>query len=555
MADESDSVIPLSRWRAALARARRGRRAEALLADADPAALVPKLPVQELYYAIQEVGLADAHELVELASPAQVRGFVDLDVWKRDHLDDERLTAWLDVLTDAGPLKLAAAVEAIDAEVLALHLQRQARVYDLNLDEVPEKPEGHFYPTPDRFFLLDILVTGERAKSLERTIDWLYRADLELARRVVMSAKWELASDLEEWSYRWRSGRMSDLGYVDYYEALGIYRWLDPSSVKIGEATADAASEEATQTLPAQLAGAVDESSFFARALATLDEGDALERLQGALLLLVNKAMAADLVEPGDVERAQATLGRVIGYLNIGLEYLSRGQAPEAGRALSTVALERVFRVGVSLTLQLKRLAATLVDKGQVQIAIGEPEVVLALLDAPYDALVAALLRDRPLFIYGDGDDAEQPPRPFRALADIGRTAAMLEEASRVGPLVFGGLGLDAATLADALSSSTAVPGEVRFGTLVRTAAAQVLAGRGFRFAPLDRADLKVVRARFSSGQLTRDARADVERAIAARLAERGVEYPAALSRWLDGWLSDLSAALDSEEGLLVRLS
>src|SRR5207244_1676699 len=100
-------------------------------------------------------------------------------------------------------------------------------VYDLSLDEAPpEEPEGHLYPTPDRFFLLDVLGDGETQKSVERLIDWLYRADLELARRVVMSAKWEQPTDLEEWSYRWRQGRMADLGFVDYYEALGIYRYL-----------------------------------------------------------------------------------------------------------------------------------------------------------------------------------------------------------------------------------------------------------------------------------------------------------------------------------------
>ncbi|HZS39822.1 MAG TPA: DUF6178 family protein [Polyangia bacterium] len=551
MPDEpKDAVIPLSRWRAALARARRGRRADALLAEPNAEALIPKLPVQELYYAIQEVGLADAHELVALASAEQLRGFVDLDAWQRDHLDETRLKAWLDVLVDAGPLKLAMAVEALDAEVLALYLQRQARVYDLNLDEVPEEAEGHYYPTPDRFFLLDILVEGEQGKSLERLIDWLYRADLELARRVVMSAKWELASDLEEWSLRWRSGRMSDLGYVDYYEALGIYRYLDPATVKVGEATNPPLSAEPIgQALPAQLASALDESSFFARALGTLASDDEIERLQSLLLLLVNKAMAADLVSPGDVERAQSTLIRAVGYLNIGLEYLGRGVAAEAGNALRTVALERIFRVGVSLTLQLKRLAETLLEKGQVQAAIGDPPVALLLLDAPYDALVAALAQARPLLALDD-----RPPRAFQTLADIARAAAMLEEASRVGPLVFGGLGLDLAALAEALHASASPPGEVRFGTLVRTACAQVLAGRGLKFAPLAPADLKVVRARLAGGQLTADARADVERAIAGRLTERNVEYPPALSRWLDGWLAEFASALDRPDGLLIKL-
>ena len=72
--NDDEAVIPLSRWRAALARARKGRRADALLAEPDAAQLVPQVPVQDLYYAIQEVGLADAHELVSLATPEQADG-------------------------------------------------------------------------------------------------------------------------------------------------------------------------------------------------------------------------------------------------------------------------------------------------------------------------------------------------------------------------------------------------------------------------------------------------------------------------------------------------
>ena len=102
MADSDEGVIPLSRWRAALARARRGRKADAILSEPDAAQLVPRLPVQDLYYAITEVGLADAQELVALATPEQLQGFVDLDVWERDRLDEQRIAAWMETLAESG---------------------------------------------------------------------------------------------------------------------------------------------------------------------------------------------------------------------------------------------------------------------------------------------------------------------------------------------------------------------------------------------------------------------------------------------------------------------
>jgi hypothetical protein len=423
---ETDGIIPLSRWRAALARARRGRRADAILSERDAAQLVPLLPVQELYFAIQEVGLADAQELVALASPEQVRGLVDLDVWERDHLDEHKLNAWIETLVDAGPDKLGAAVEALDSEEIALWLQRQARVYDLTIEQPPDEPRGHYYPTPDRFFLLDILPGGEEGKALERAIDWLYRHDLELARRVIMSAKWELESDLEEWSYRWRSGRLADLGYVEFYEALGIYRYLDPAGVKLDEQTAFAPPETASSELPAVLAGSLDDKSFFGRALATLSSETEVDRLQAALLTLVNKILAADLVDMGDLAAAQAGIERAVAYLGIGLEYLSKGDAVRAGRALESVALERIFRVGFSLTLQLKRLADTLVEKGHVKVG------ATWMLGAPYDELIEGLRQRRP----------ELGNRPFVTLADIGSAAARLQEAARLPAAVMAALDL-----------------------------------------------------------------------------------------------------------------
>ena len=265
--------------------------------------------MQELYYAIKEVGLADAEDLLALATPAQVQGFVDLDAWERDHLDENRLNAWIETLAQAGYEKLGEVAEALDPEMMALWLQRQARIYDLTIEEPPDEPEGHFFPTPDRFYLLDVLVGGEDGKALERIIDWLYRYDLELGRRIIMGAKWELGSDLEEHSWRWRQGRMADLGYVDFYEALSIYRWLDPATVKIDEHSLVAPPPETPTELPAVLAGSLDEAGFFGTALATLPSDADVERLHAMLVLLINKAMAADLVDPGDLEQGKEALG------------------------------------------------------------------------------------------------------------------------------------------------------------------------------------------------------------------------------------------------------
>ena len=41
----------------------------------------------------------------------------------------------------------------------------------------------------------------------------------------------ELPSGLQEMAHRWRSGRMADLGFADPWEALEVYRELDPAAI------------------------------------------------------------------------------------------------------------------------------------------------------------------------------------------------------------------------------------------------------------------------------------------------------------------------------------
>ncbi len=421
--DEEKGVIPLSRWRAALARARRGRKAVAIISEPDAAKLVPTMPVQELYYAIKEVGLADAAELVALATPDQVQGFVDLDVWERDHLDERRVDAWIDTLADAGYEKMGEVVAELDAEVIALWLQRQTHIWDITIEDPPQEAEGHFYPTPDRFYLIDILPAGEEGKALERMLDWLYRYDLELARRIVMSAKWELPADLEEHAYRWRQGRMADLGYVDFYEALSIYQWLDPASVKLDEHSFVPPPPETPTELPAVLAGSLDEAGFFGKALGTLASDADVERLHGALVLLINKAMAADLVDPGDFEHGKDALARAVAYVGLGLVYLARGDAGRGGQALVSVALERIFRLGFSLTLQVKTLAETLVKQG----GINPIE-----LETPWDDVMRALRQRRPEYPRALDEPQKDGTRHFATLADVARAAAALEKIAKM---------------------------------------------------------------------------------------------------------------------------
>ena len=286
--------------------------------------------MQELYYAIKEVGLADAAELVALATPEQVQGFVDLDVWERDHLDERRVDAWMDTLADAGYEKLGAIVEALDPEVIALWLQRQAVLRpDHRGAAARGGRRGTSTPRPIASTSSTSCVGGEEGKALERMLDWMYRDDLELGaphhhERQVGA---RLATSRST-RYRWRTGRMADLGYVDFYEALSIYQWLDPASVKVDE-----------HTLRRAAAGDADRAAGGAGRLAR--RGRLLRQARWHARRPTPKSSGCTARwccsstrrwrrtswSPATSSAARSALGRAVAYVGLGLEYLSRGDA------------------------------------------------------------------------------------------------------------------------------------------------------------------------------------------------------------------------------------
>jgi hypothetical protein len=272
----------------------------------------------------------------------------------------------------------------------------------------------------------------------------------------------------------------------------------------------------------------LDDKGFFARALALFTDEKMIDRLQGHLMVLVNRVMAADQVSPSDMANAAKSLERTIGYLGIGLEHLAKGELGRAQRALETVALERILRVGVSLTLQLQKVARFLRQREL-------PHAPHLLFDPPHDALVAALLEPRPRFAL-DGT-----PRPFRTLAEVSRAAAALEEAAATSLIVFGGLGIaDAA----ARIASSAAPEEARHGTLVRTLAAHLVLGQPPSLQPLSPA------AAAQLGRATAEEREAAWQQLLDQAIARGLKYPQ-LAPCFAAWKPPLERPSDA--GAILR--
>ena len=537
---------PLARIRAQLAGPRGYRRIDALLAEDDAAGAIASLSPNEVFELVHEVGFEDAQPLLELVTPAQIVGCFDLEAWQKDQIEVAGLKPWIASLIETGFEKVGEVWGALDAELRALILQRQVRIWDTTLGEEPEEDNDNpIMTTPDRFFMLELKGDDDTQRLIQHLVEDLYRADQDLARHTIMSARSEPAAELEETSYRWRSARLADLGYVDFYDALDLFRPLDASKVAIGEGSQDRIVGDDSR-MPLVVAEEVIGRSFLARAMGAIDDPGEASSLETALMVLVNKVLAAGRAKPGQAEVVRRGALYATATLSLGLETVSRMDLGRAREALRSISLQRMFRVGYTVTTKLARLAQALAARS---VTAGSPA----------RELVAGLCSPRPLFSRA----ADEPPvsgmRPFESQADLRRAGEILAGLTLRLALVEG-LGVDVLAMGQAPEPRPGLDDHIR------TALARAVVGGGLTGEALSQNELTTLRDRgMVEGLLTPAARKTGHAAIKLRLdAAQLTASGGVLEKIVEGWLNDLEAivggVVDEEidprfvEGLLVEV-
>jgi hypothetical protein len=523
------------------------RRIDALLSSDDAPGAIAALAPNEVFELVHEVGFEDAADLIHLATPAQIQGCIDLDAWDKDQLALTPIRPWLASLIDAGFEKVGEVFGALDVELRALILQRMVvKVYDVSFEEEPaEDNEAPIMPTPDRHFLLELAGDEDTQRLTMQLVEDLYRADMDLARHTIMAARSEPASELEEQSYRWRAGRLADLGYVDFYEALDMFRPLDVEQVHIGEDTHERIVRDEPQRMSLAIAEEVIGRGFLARAMASIEEPDEAGRLEAALTVLVNKVLSAGRAKPGQAEVVRRGALYATSTVSLGLETVARGDLARAQQALRTISLHRLFRVGYTVTIKLARLARALAARS---VTAGSPA----------RELVAGLCSPRPLLARA----ADEPPapglRPFESQADLRRAGEILAGLTLRVALVEG-LGVDVVALGQAPEPRPVLD------DIIRTALARAAIGGALSIDALSQPELVAVRRAMPGGAISPAARAAGEAALRRRLdaAQLSAGGPV-LDRLVDGWFHDLASILgrikDAEidprfvEGVLVEV-
>jgi hypothetical protein len=415
----------LAAARTALAAARGKQRLDLILDARNPRALVRALPADELYLTVREIGLGDAVALVQLASPAQFRAFVDLDAWTRDGFQPRRALPWLRAARAGAQLEPRAAARwarklaGLDREVLYLVLRDALRLHDLEADPDPEIHSDRFMRTPEGKFVVEFAVDGTEYLAVRGVLDDLYAEDAFAATRLLSSIRWDLPSELEETALRWRTGRLADLGIPTLEEALSWF--ARPPRGPASHAAAPPARP------PGFLLATLARGSLLDRAVARLDEAERVA-VEAQVVAAANAVLVADGVDPADADAVRAAFESARGYLDLGLGRLAGGDDARAAEVLAATPVKRVFQEGFLRVLELSWRARKLRQR------LGPDER----LGAPLDDVLAALDERRPRYFPGvDAPEEEwgtvaaaaHLPRHFRSEDDLARTGRALARA------------------------------------------------------------------------------------------------------------------------------
>jgi Family of unknown function (DUF6178) len=400
----SERAAALQRISALPARAR----LDALLASRDATALVQAVPPEQLYATVAEVGLADATEVVQLASPAQFQALVDLGAWKRDSLDPHGLLEWLQAARGDEPEALLRKVHGLDLEVVESMLRAFTVVHDL--EETPDPPvEGVTLDSADGHYRIELTLEGPEQAALRALLLDLMGEDPFAFSRLLAALRWEMPSELEEAALRFRWARLADLGFPDPESAAGLY-----AAVRLPSAPPPTASAELARSRGRR----VDFVQVALEALDAVEAENALEELRG----MFNAALVADGADPGDLDAFRASAERARDTLGLGLEYLTGGDPRRAAAVVRETTFRQVFQTGFSLGLRLRHRADRLAARPLARVD-GQ-----WLLWPEQADVLNALRRARPMRAL-PVEGAE--PVPFRSLVEIREAERELERAEQ----------------------------------------------------------------------------------------------------------------------------
>lgn len=453
-------------------------------------AIVERMDSVSLFRLIKAAGFDQGVDLIPYATPQQVQTFVDFDVWRRDRMITERFHRWLDAVIDGMDSKrFKVVMRDLDSEVIALYVKQGLVVEPIEEGQIPEHMPMHTERSPDGVYAIAYPEDETYATVLRKLIKRLYEEDRVLAWTLLEAARWELASEMEEFAYRWRQGRLEEEGFVPREEAMAVYRPLDPAKLREGfedktHHIKTRLNTPRTINVPSVITSEFAGEYYILEMLDKVQDDQAVHELVFELTNLCNRTMIADGIEPGELDSGRQVIRRTLGYISVGLMFVSQGDDEQAIAALDALALRDLLRAGYTMASRLQHQALQLTQRPTLTLT---DDLDYSLLNPEEESLIESLIRQRPTYA--------SSPVDF----DIFRNQQQIDDAAlKLGLIAFKQLWLfgmqrhSVQSLAQLIYNQHVLqsPESVTFDMCFTTAIARALIGQAPSIDPLRREEV-----------------------------------------------------------------
>jgi hypothetical protein len=485
--------------------------------------LVQSFAPETLFYTLKEIGSADAGDLLSMAAPEQVKGLFDLDCWTKDRVNFARIREWIEAMSEAGRRRAAEALMELDIELVTLLMRRYLKVYRLEEVQAALDVPSNRVVQFDEHYAVEFIRYDNILPFLQEILEEMFERDYDYFSSLMDEVYWGVDAELEEQAYQYRSARLNDRGFPDFFEAQSVFSYLNPKQFdEIRRACVpphreDALENEAQVDLAMMTAGS--DSSLFNTALTAGFAAQGKRQIRSEMALVANQVLVARATDFGDPDAVRDAIELTHHYLNLGLEHLAGGDLKSAIDYLRDTHLKLLLRLGVSLTIDLRKRAEALVA------TLGfTPRTVrsISYLDSPYREALQGFLLTAPRFYGGLDRQPSVVLRDFKEMRDLHVAYGTLAQLESMAPLFEGLLHMD---IASARFRTQMAGREIRLSQILLTALVSQALGVNLSPAPISAALLPEVRSTVMTSdtpaRLTDDFRGMVREALEKRLDEQ----------------------------------
>jgi hypothetical protein len=508
--------------------------------------LVQSFAPETLFYTLKELGIADASDLLSLAVPEQVKSLFDMDCWDKDRPNLGRMREWIEAMAEGGRKRMADGLMELDLELVSLLLRQYIRVH--RLDEPMEDAPSDRYVQFDEHYLLEFIRHDAIQAHILEFLEEAFERDYKHFTGLMEEIYWGVEAELEEEAYQFRIARLADRGFPDYFEAQGVFGYLDPQhflAIRSRYVPPERDTLEEGESLSPTMSPAMIDGgdSLFNAALTAGFAAQGKRQLRSEMAMVTNQVLIARAIDFGDLEAVRLAVEMTHNYMNLALEHLAGGDLNTAIGHLRDTHLQLLFRLGVSLTIDLRTRAQAVMER--LGLSADRTREV-PYLDSPFREALTGFLQRQPQFHGSLDRSGAVVGRDFRAMSDLHLGYAVLEQIDAVPELFKTLLGLD---VASAPFRASIAGHEIRLSQILLTAIARYALDRRLTFIPLEPERLEDARhAMMTRGdrpaRLREDFRRSIDELMAARLDEP-------LRRRSAGFLNSCLNHLEEEIGEL----